>query len=59
MKPGNKSRTSEWAQIVGLQNRIVHEYFGVDAEIVWEIITHDLAKLKIGLESILRMRTLE
>ena len=49
----------EWVQIVGLRNRIVHEYFGVDAEIVWDIITRDLTKLKIGLQSILRMRTLE
>jgi uncharacterized protein with HEPN domain len=24
----------EWPQIIGLRNRIVHEYFGIDSEIV-------------------------
>jgi uncharacterized protein with HEPN domain len=25
----------EWKKIVGLRNRIVHEYFGVDQQIIW------------------------
>ena len=28
----------EWNRIRGFRNRIVHEYFGVDYEIVWDII---------------------
>jgi uncharacterized protein with HEPN domain len=28
----------EWQRIRGFRNRIVHEYFGIDYEIVWEII---------------------
>ena len=35
-----------WAQIVGLRNRIVHDYVGIDLELIWEIITHDLQSLK-------------
>ena len=30
--------TVEWSQIVGMRNVFVHEYFGVDAAVVWEII---------------------
>jgi hypothetical protein len=26
-----------WTQIAGLRNRIVHDYFGLDLEIIWEI----------------------
>jgi uncharacterized protein with HEPN domain len=37
--------TIEWSQIIGLRNRIVHEYFGVDTEIVWQIGRHDLPLL--------------
>jgi uncharacterized protein with HEPN domain len=36
-----------WAQMAGMRNRIVHDYAGVDLEIVWRVITEampDLAK---------------
>jgi len=36
----------EWAQIVGMRNVFVHEYFGVDSSLVWEIIKNDLPDLK-------------
>ena len=35
-----------WPQIAGLRNRIVHDYFGLDLEIIWEIIQHDLPELE-------------
>lgn len=35
----------EWDRIRGFRNRIVHEYFGVDYSIVWEIRTHYLPDL--------------
>ncbi len=38
--------TIEWAQIVGMRNVFVHEYFGLDSSIVWEIIKGDLPELK-------------
>ncbi len=36
----------EWRKVVGLRHRIVHEYFGVDLEIVWQILHKDLPELK-------------
>lgn len=43
-----KSRFSsiEWAQIVGMRNVFVHEYFGIDAKIIWEIAKTDIPELK-------------
>jgi len=35
----------EWNHLRGFRNRIVHEYFGIDLEIVWEIIEGDLPSL--------------
>jgi len=35
-----------WDQIAGLRNRIVHDYFGLDLEMIWFIITSDLPALK-------------
>ena len=42
-----------WRRIVGLRNRIVHEYFDVDLELVWEIIRAELPVLKAQLRGLL------
>jgi uncharacterized protein with HEPN domain len=42
----------EWKKIIGLRHRIVHEYFGVDLDIVWHIIDHDVPALKKALKAI-------
>lgn len=34
-----------WHRIRGFRNRIVHDYMGIDYEIVWEIIVNDLEEL--------------
>lgn len=34
-----------WKRIAGLRNRIVHNYFGVDLEIIWQILQSDLPQL--------------
>jgi len=34
-----------WNQMAGLRNRIIHDYFGLDLEIIWRIIQHDLPPL--------------
>jgi uncharacterized protein with HEPN domain len=36
----------EWRKIIGLRNRIVHDYFSIDVEIVWEIVQRDLPLFK-------------
>ena len=39
---------------MGLRHRIVHDYFGIDLEIIWEITQKDLPELKSKLAQILR-----
>ena len=34
-----------WRDIVGLRNRIVHEYFRLDLNVIWEIVQKDLPVL--------------
>ena len=38
-----------WRIIKDFRNVIVHEYFGVDAEMVWDISTNELTALKNNL----------
>ncbi len=45
----------EWVKLRGFRNRIVHEYFGIDYEIVWTIIEEDLDELIYQLEKILQL----
>ena len=35
----------KWSQIKGLRNKIVHDYEGVNKELIWEIIGEDIPKL--------------
>ena len=43
----------EWTRLRGFRNRIVHEYFGIDYEIVWDIIENYLSQLSEILELII------
>src|ERR1035437_3261573 len=43
----------EWKRIRGFRNRIVHDYFGIDYEIVWSIIESYLDELIDWLETII------
>jgi uncharacterized protein with HEPN domain len=36
-----------WHQIAGLRNRIVHDYFGLDLELIWEIVEVELPRLHV------------
>ena len=42
-----------WRQIVSLRNRMIHAYFNVNLQIVWEIVQNDLPILKQQVEDIL------
>ena len=40
----------QWADIIGMRHKVVHDYLGVDEDIVWEVVTEDLPKLVSALE---------
>ena len=42
----NKHREVEWKEIVGTRDKMIHHYFGVDLNIIWDIIKINLPDLK-------------
>jgi uncharacterized protein with HEPN domain len=40
----------EWSQIIGMRNRLIHAYFQVDIDLVWDIVAADLPALKEAVE---------
>ncbi len=42
-----------WRGIVGMRNRVVHEYSGVNLKRVWEIVEREIPELAKNLERIL------
>jgi uncharacterized protein with HEPN domain len=39
-----------WADIIGMRHKVVHDYLGVDEDIVWQVAKEDLPRLVAALE---------
>ncbi|GAB3790673.1 DUF86 domain-containing protein [Spirosoma horti] len=49
----NRFSEIEWRVLTGIRNVIVHEYFGIDYDIIWVVIQKDIPLLRIKLEQLL------
>ncbi len=50
----NRHLEVDWQEISGFRNILVHDYLGVDLELVWNIVTNELPGLEMAILSMLK-----
>lgn len=46
----NRYPDIEWRGMAGLRDKLIHDYFGIDYDLVWDVIQNKIPKLKLQLD---------
>lgn len=49
----NKYKEIPWKEIIGTRDILIHQYFGVDLDILWNIITKDILYLEKQIKNLI------
>jgi len=50
----DKHHEIPWPDIISMRNTLVHHYFGMDLDLIWDTVERDIPNLRVQVEAILQ-----